>query len=123
MSDEMKPISRTAAAKLICVSRRTITQWVDADLLPVESTDSHGRPRLVRAAVLKLASEVSELRRRAREKPGLLAEAISRLETETPEWRAEFDELYGPWLRVARRGRGGRVRRVRARLGPGRLSD
>jgi transposase len=123
MASKSKSMSRTAAAKLIGVSLSTIQAWVDSGLLEVERTDAPGRPQLARGSVQESAAEVAELRKRARETPGLLAEALSRLEQDDPRWRAEFDEPYGPWLRVARRGRGGRVRRVRARLGPGRLSD
>ena len=59
------------------------------------------RDRILARPLPTLAAQVKQLRRSGRHH-GLLVEALSRLEQEDPEWRAEFERLYGPGLRAMR---------------------
>jgi hypothetical protein len=86
--------SKSEAAHLLDVSTTTLEHWIERDLLPVVRVPAYKRDRLPAEPLLALAGEVQELRRMGR-KRGLLVEALSRLETEDPGWRAEFERLYG----------------------------
>lgn len=89
--------SKAAAASLLAVTPATLDKWVASGLVPTVTVPDYKRQRIPARALVDLASEVSELRRMGR-KRGLLAEALSRLEQEDPEWRRQFDRLYGQGL-------------------------
>ncbi len=92
---EEKPhFSQAEAADLLAVSKTTLDNWINRGLLPVVETEQYKRLRVPSKPLLELAAEVKELRRMG-QKRGLLAEALSRLEQEDPEWRKEFADLYG----------------------------
>lgn len=94
---ERPHFSRVEAATLLDVSPPTVNKWISQELLPLQEVPGFKRPRVPAAPLLKLASEVQALRALGR-KRGLLEEALSRLEQEDPNWRSEFEELYGPRL-------------------------
>ena len=89
--------SKTEAAHLLDVSSTTLEKWIDRGLLPVVQVPRYKRHRVPALALLALAGEVKQLRRDGRRR-GLLVEALSRLEQEDPQWRAEFERLYQPGL-------------------------
>jgi len=89
--------SKTEAAHLLDVSSTTLEKWIDRGLLPVVQVPRYKRDRVPARALLALAGEVKQLRRDGRRR-GLLVEALSRLEQEDPQWRAEFERLYRPGL-------------------------
>lgn len=91
---ERSTYSKSEAAHLLDVSTTTLEHWIERDLLPVVRVPAYKRNRVPAGPLLALAGEVQELRRMGR-KRGLLVEALSRLETEDPGWRAEFERLYG----------------------------
>jgi hypothetical protein len=84
-------------ASLLAVTPATLDKWVASGLVPTVTVPDYKRQRIPARALVDLATEVTELRRLGR-KRGLLAEALSRLEQEDPEWRRQFDRLYGPGL-------------------------
>lgn len=86
--------TQSQAAALLGVSKTTLDNWVEKGLLSLQQVEGYKRPRVAAAPLLELAAEVRELRRMG-QKRGLLAEALARLEREDPEWRQQFDELYG----------------------------
>lgn len=94
---ERPHFSRAEAATVLEVSPPTVNKWVVQGLLPLQEVPGYKRPRVPSAALLKLASEVQGLRALGR-KRGLLEEALSRLEQEDPNWREEFQSLYGAQL-------------------------
>jgi excisionase family DNA binding protein len=87
--------SKTEAAHLLDVSSTTLEKWIDRGLLPVVQVPRYKRDRVPARALLALAGEVKQLRRDGRRR-GLLVEALSRLEREDPQWRAEFERLCRP---------------------------
>jgi hypothetical protein len=89
--------SKADAASLLAVTPATLDKWVASGLVPTVTVPDYKRQRIPARALVDLATEVTELRRLGR-KRGLLAEALSRLEQEDPEWRRQFDRLYGPGL-------------------------
>jgi excisionase family DNA binding protein len=89
--------SKTEAAHLLDVSSTTLERWIDRGLIPVVQVPRYKRDRVPARALLVLAGEIRQLRRRGRHR-GLLIEALSRLEQEDPRWRAEFERLYQPSL-------------------------
>jgi DNA-binding transcriptional MerR regulator len=94
--------SKAEAAKLFGVTPPTLDAWIDQGLLLMAQVPEYRRDRVPAEPLLTLASEVRELQRLGHRRD-LLAEAMLRLEQEDPEWRAEFDELFGRAL--ARRAR------------------
>ncbi len=103
LAEQRPHYSKAEAAQLLEVSPPTLEHWVSSKLLPVERVRGYKRERVPARPLLRLATEVKELRRRGRQR-GLLVEALSRIEQNDPEWRAEFERLYGeelgrPWSR------------------------
>lgn len=92
--------SKTEAAALLGVSLPTLDKWVRMGLLPVQRVPEFKRDRIPTVPLVELATEIKKLRSEGRER-GLLDEALSRLEQEDPDWRKEFDELYGPAFAAA----------------------
>jgi len=101
MPAEQSTYSKAQAAHLLDVSTTTLEQWIGSGLLPVVRVVGYKRDRVPPRPLLELAAQVKQLRRSGRHH-GLLVEALSRLEQENPEWRAEFERLYGPGLRAMR---------------------
>ena len=90
----VKPhFSQSEAAGLLDVTPTTLHAWISKGLLPVTKAPDYKRERIPAGPLLKLATEVKELRRLGR-KRGLLVEALSRLEQEDPHWRKRFEELH-----------------------------
>ena|ERR1700728_3376703 len=101
MSAERSTYSKAQAAHLLDVSTTTLERWIGSGLLPVVRVVGCKRDRVPVRPLLALAAQVKQLRLSGRHH-GLLVEALSRLEQEDPEWRAEFERLYGPGLRAMR---------------------
>jgi len=97
MPAEQSTYSKAQAAHLLDVSTMTLEQWIGSGLLRAVRVVGYKRDRVPARPLLVLAPQVKELRRHGRHR-GLLVEALSRLEQEDPEWRAEFERLYGPGL-------------------------
>jgi excisionase family DNA binding protein len=95
--------SKVEAAHLLDVSTTTLEKWIAQGKLPVVRVPQYKRDRVPARPLLRLASEVRELRRLGGQR-GLLVEALSRLEQEDPQWQREFDDLYGDGLRAMKRG-------------------
>jgi hypothetical protein len=89
--------SKADAANLLDVTPATLDKWIASGLIPTVEVPDYKRQRIPARALVDLASELGELRRLGR-KRGLLVEALSRLEQQDPEWRRQFDRLYGPGL-------------------------
>ena len=96
-------VSKTLAAGILGVSINTLDKWVARGRVPAVEVADYRRARIPTGPLLALASEVSELRRAGADR-ALLAQAISRLEQEDPQWQREFDDLYGESLRAMQRG-------------------
>lgn len=86
--------SQTQAADLLGVSKTTLDNWIAKGLIPLQEVENYKRRRVPAKPLLDLAAEVKELRNMGQQR-GLLEEAFSRLEQEDPEWKREFEELYG----------------------------
>lgn len=100
---ERSTYSKVEAAHLLDVSTTTLEKWVTQGKLPVVRVPQYKRDRVPARPLLRLASEVKELRRLGGRRR-LLVEALSRLEQEDPQWQREFDDLYGDGLRSMKRG-------------------
>lgn len=100
---EADSLSKTEAARLLEVSVNTLDKWIARDVIPTIKDKRYKRVRIPVQAALRLAEEIAELRRVGYDR-GLLAEAISRLEQNDPQWKREFDELYRAGLDSMRNG-------------------
>lgn len=91
-------LAKSAAARLLGVSRNTLDKWIARGMVPTRDGG------VDRAALEEIAAEVEVVRRLAESKPGVLAEALSRLAERDPEF-ADLEEQAEQGLRAVEKGK------------------
>ena len=95
--------SQAEAARLLGVSTTTLDNWISTGLLPLCNASDYKRKRVLTKPLLALATEVKVLRRMGQQR-GLLAEAVTRLERDDPNWAKEYQGLEKEASRPFKRG-------------------
>lgn len=95
LREEAGPVlAKAAAARILGVSRNTLDKWIARGMIPTRDGG------VDRVALEEIATAVAEVRRLAESKPGVLAEALSRLAERDPEF-AGLEEQAEESLRAA----------------------
>jgi Homeodomain-like domain len=92
-------IPKAAAARMLGVSVNTVDKWIARKRIAVVRDNRSGRELVAISPFARLLSEVRALRA-AGATDGILAAALLHLEQQDPQYRAEFDELYGASLQA-----------------------
>jgi hypothetical protein len=92
-------ISKAAAARMLGVSVNTLDKWIARERIAVVRDERTGRDLVAIRPFARLLNKVRILRA-AGAVDGVLATAIMQLESEDPQYQAEFEELYGASLRA-----------------------
>ncbi len=95
-------VPKAVAARVLGFSVNTLDKWIARGRVETVAA-KNGRRLVALEPLVDLAAQVEKIRATG-QKDGLLAAAILALHLEDPEYRREFDELYGESLEAVQRG-------------------
>lgn len=95
-------VPKAVAARVLGFSVNTLDKWIARGRVETVA-GKNGRRLVALEPLVDLAAQVEEIRATGK-KDGLLAAAILALQLKDPEYRREFDELYGESLEAMRKG-------------------